>query len=194
MDLRLPYETASLYFSRKADHLEIYMSPTEGETWHLRSDQARATTGPLEVDLFKKLRIPPHEGLHIPLPAVEVDEYAKPYSDATIAQATWPLKNKVPGDRTSNIRILHEEYGVRDLTLTFEGEAASSGLVSLFRNSRVEPKVSLVNGKKRDLESPEASVSYRDCDSNHYECKTLPLVVHFPPGTGFQTITVTLTW
>ena len=44
------------------------------------------------------------------------------------------------------------------------------------------------------LSTLHASVSYRGCDANPYECKTLPLIVEFPPGEGWQTITVTLTW
>ena len=184
-----------LQFERKDGVLEVRLTATGNEDWKIRSDLPNAQFGSLkESDWERKAKIPPDHGLGIPLPAVEVDEYARPYRDSAIDSATWPLKNPLPGARTSDVHVLHEGFSERSLTLTMEGEAGKAGLVSLYRNARIEPQVKSVNGKDRDLDHANASVSYRDCDANPYECKTLPLVVEFPPGEGWKTITVTLTW
>jgi hypothetical protein len=188
-------EGARLQFDRNEGALEVRFSPKGDDVWKLRSDMPGAHLGGIKLaDWEKAAKVPGDRGLSIPLAPVEVDGYATPYGDGGIDSATWPLKKALPGERTLNIRVLRKEDAERRLTLTFEGPAGSDGIASLFRNARVEPQVNLVDGRKRNLDTPEASVSYRSCDANPYECKTLPLVVHFPPGEGWKTITVTLTW
>jgi glycogen debranching enzyme len=195
VNIPLPGAITWLQFDRKDGTLEIRMTPNGDETWKLKSDIKGARVGNLKLAEWEKAaKIPANHGLTIPLPAVEIDGYATGYGNEANTTASWLLKGSRPGDRTGNMRVLQEDNGTRSVTLTLEGEAGSSGLVSLFRNERIEPQVSTINGKPRNLEQPEASVSYRDCDANPYECKTLPLVVRFPPGEGWKTITVTLTW
>ena len=70
MDLQLPGEKTALYFKRHGDHLEVYMSPTDGDAWHLRSDIRGATFGPLAGEISQKvahkIRLELHQGLRIP--------------------------------------------------------------------------------------------------------------------------------
>ncbi len=195
LDLPLSSGTGWLRFERKGGVLEVRLTTSGDERWKLRSDLPGARFGGLKLaEWEKKAKIAADEGLSIPLPALEVDEYANPYAKMAIEAAAWPMKEKLPGARTSRIRVLHEEQGDKALTLTVEGEAGSAGLLTLFRNARIEPKVQFVDGKKRNTEKLEASVSYRDCDADPYACKSLPLILDFPPGEGWKTITVTLTW
>jgi glycogen debranching enzyme len=185
MNIELPGEKTSLYFEKRADRLEIYMSPTAGDAWHIRSDSPGATIGPLNVDLFKKLRIPPHTGLRIPLPALEAGFSIGDLNPIESVQKVQPIQPVIPGSRTAKFRVLHSESSQRSLTLTIEGEAGSSGILNLYRNGRFVPKPE---------STVEASISFRGCDADPYACKTLPLVLTFPPGEGWKTITVTLTW
>jgi len=194
-DLPLASGTADIGFERKDGMLEVRLKSRGDEGWKLRSDLAGARFGGLkQAEWEKKAKIPADEGLGIPLTALEVDEYAKPYAKTAIDAVTWPMKEKRPGARTSRIRVLHEEQADKALTLTLEGEAGSAGILTLLRNVRIQPHVELVGDKRRGNEELEASVSYRDCDADPYECKTLPLIVNFPPGDGWKTITVTLAW
>jgi hypothetical protein len=73
--------------------------------------------------------------------------------------------------------------------LTAEGLAGSTGIVTLFRHGRFVPKV-----QTESAAAPEASISFRSCDADPYACTSLPLILNFPTGEGWQTITVTLTW
>ncbi|MGB9078686.1 MAG: hypothetical protein WCC26_17760 [Terracidiphilus sp.] len=198
MNLHLSSETASLYFTRKEDHLEIFMSPTEGDAWHLRSDTPGATLGPLDQALFKKLRIPLHTGLRVPLPPIEVDESAGPYADRVIDSVSLLNKPPLPGARTSRIRILQADYSDRKLVLKIQGLAGSDGIVTLIRHYHIDPKVASDSIASNGTSQESATISHRDCDADPYACKSLPLTIHFPSGTGsgsdWQTQTVTLTW
>jgi glycogen debranching enzyme len=186
--------TASLYFTKRPEQLEIYLSPTGGDEWHLRSDLPGATYGPLNRELFKALRIPPQEGLRIPLPTLELDNVDQqmnligPVSDRT------PSRPTLPGARTSKFRILRSEYGDRKLTLAVEGLAGSDGIFRLIRHGHFLPKVETDPPSNPAANKQFANLSYRDCDADFYACKWMPLLFHFPEGEGWQTITVTLTW
>jgi len=183
-----------LYFSRKTDHLEIYLSPTAGDGWRLKSDIAGATIGPLETELFKKLRISPHQGLRIPLSAMEVDGSALPFAGSVSEDASLMNRPPLPGARTSRIRILQSEYTEHKLTLTAEGLAGSDGLLSVFRRGHFLPKVQTDPASDPAVDRQYANLSYRGCEADPYACKWMPLLLHFPPGEGWKTITVTLTW
>jgi hypothetical protein len=189
MDLQLPGGTASLYFAKQPDQLEIYLSPTAGDDWHLRSDLSGATFGPLDKELSKKLRIPPQQGLRIPVPALEVDYSLGGLTPIESVEAVLPGRLPLPGARTSKHRILDSEYGDHKVVLTVEGVAGSTGLVSLIRHGHFIPRVQAEPGT-----APDASISFRACDADPYACTSLPIILNFPPGEGWKTITVTLTW
>ncbi|HUN85637.1 MAG TPA: hypothetical protein VMU48_14750 [Terracidiphilus sp.] len=188
MNLQVPSGTASLYFTQKNGTLGVYLSGAED--WHVRSDLAGATFGPLESD-----RIPGESnrealrGLRIPLPALEVDYSLGHLNPIESIAAASPDRPPLPGTRTSKFRFTHIEYSDHKLVLTGEGLAGSSGIVRLFRHGHFVPKVQTEPGA-----APDASLSFRECDADPYACSSLPLILNFPPGTGWKTITVTLTW
>ena len=78
--------------------------------------------------------------------------------------------------------------------LNIEGLAGSDGILRLIRYGHFIPKVQTDPPSDPAADRQFANVSYRDCDADLYACKWMPLVLHFPPGEGWQTITVTLTW
>ncbi len=189
LNLQLPGEKTDLYFTRNGDRLEIYMIPTEGDAWHLRSELPGATIAPVDVATAKKIRISPHVGLRIPLPALEVDYSLGDLNPIESVKLVQPIQPPSPGARASKIRIVQSENGDHKLVLTVEGPAGSVGIVSLIRNGHFVPKA-----RTEPSSAPDASISFRACDANPYACKSLPLLLQFPPGEGWKTITVTLTW
>ena len=165
------------------------MISAEKDAWRLRSDLPGATIGPLDAATAKKLRISPHVGLRIPLPALEVDYSLEDLNPIESVRVVQPIEPPLPGTRTSKFRIVQSENGDHKLVLTVEGLAGSSGIVSLIRNGHFVPKA-----QTEPSSAPDASISFRACDANPYACKSLPLFLQFPPGEGWKTITVTLTW
>lgn len=194
-NLPLGPASGSLHFERNNGVLEVTLTTSSDKDWQLRSDLPNARFGKLkQTASHKHAKLPAAMALTIPLPPIEVDETATPIAHAAIATATWPLKQVLPGSPTANMRVLHESSDATSLTLTLQGQAGTPGLLTLYRNARIQPQVTLVNGKKGDSNEPHASVSYRNCDADPSACKSLPLVVEFPQGAGWQTITVTLAW
>ena len=182
-----------LHFERRERVLEIRLTASGDTQWKLRSDLPGARFGKFKPGAEdKEAKLAANEGLSIPLPPIEVDETALPIAEHAIEAATWPLKKGLPGNRTSNMRVLHEAGDAKSLTLALQGEAGTAGLLTLYRNAHIVPQAKVAD--PADSSGAEASVSYRGCDANPYACKTLPLVVQFPKGAGWQTITVTLTW
>ncbi len=188
-NIPLPGGTTDLYFTKKMDQLEIYIIPTGGDEWHLRSDLPGATFGPLDKVLSKKMRMTPHEGLRIPVPGLEVEYSLGNLNLIERVESVLPGRPTLPGARTSKFRFLHTEYGDHKLALVAEGLAGSTGIVSLLRHGHFVPKA-----QTEPNTAPDASVSFRACDADPYACTSLPLLLQFPPGDGWKTITVTLTW
>jgi glycogen debranching enzyme len=197
MDLQLPGEKAALYFNRRRDHLEVYMSPTNGDAWHLRSDIPGSTLGTLvgEIDrkLATKIGLEPRNGLRIPFPPLDID-LASTMNLIEAAATYSPGQAALPGARTSKLRITRSEYGDRSLKLTLEGIAGSDGIVRLIRQGQFVPKVQTDPSPGSGTSERNASISFRECDAKPEACPSYPLVLHFPEGEGWKTITVTLTW
>jgi hypothetical protein len=177
-NLRLPGGTTSLQFSRAGGFLAVTFSDWNLPGWKLRSDLATAS-----------IRKDPTSGngtmLVIPLPEVEI---RTPGSEPPIA-----------GSRTSNFRVVSEEAISHQIRLTVEGLGNSRADLTVLRHKWLQPRLKLPPGIISDDETdPKAkgpSVTLSFLDTAHEDPK-IPerLAFHFPPGEGWQTITVTLTW
>ncbi len=196
LNLPLGNETGALYFSRKDDHLEIYFGNTANDDWKLHSDIAGATFGPIgETQLNRKLKITSQQGLRIPLPALEVDGSAWPFAKNAIDDPSLLMNRApLPGARTSRFRVLSANYSDHRLVLTAEGEAGTTGMLSVTRHGHFIPRIQTNPPSDPAAEKQFANISYRGCDADPYACKWMPLLLNFPPGTGWKTVTVTLTW
>jgi hypothetical protein len=195
LNLLLPGEVVSLYFERHDGILDVYLSPTQGDQWKLRTDISNSTYGPLgNSHLSGKLKSIALEGLRILLPELEVDSSTSAYADRVIAETKLMGRQPIPGAQTENLRIIKSEAGNHRLVLIAEGMAGSTGLLTLIRNGHFIPKVQDVQAKSSDSSKSDASISFRDCDANPYGCTSLPLILNFPPGEGWKTMTVTLSW
>jgi glycogen debranching enzyme len=187
LNLHVPGGSTALYFTRDGGNLDVYMSPTEGEAWHLRSDLVGTTNGPLGTRRVPtKLKEIVEVGLRIPLPPLDVGLSVGNLNVIDPVKQLQPGSPAIPGARTSKFRILGAQNGDHKLVLTGEGLAGTSGIVTLFRHSHFVPKV--------EAGDAEASISFRSCDADPYACSSFPLLLTFPAGEGWKTITVKLTW
>ena len=87
------------------------------------------------------------------------------------------------GDRTHSMRVLQETYDDRRLTLTLEGQAGSDAQLPL-----------VINVLNLALKAEGANLPAASDPVPHAPGSLPTLGVHFPPGDGWKTITVTLTW
>ena len=111
----------------------------------------------------------PNGQLSIPRNAVEVGPF---------------FRKPTPGDRTQAVRVLKEEYGPKQLQLTLEGVAGTASEIPLNLN--------VANLK---LRADGADVRAREeADLPGSGTASSILDVHFPPGEGWKTITITLIW
>jgi glycogen debranching enzyme len=100
-----------------------------------------------------------------------------------VAVAPW-TQSLAPGDRTHLVRVTHENYSRGKLVLSVEGPSGSDELIPLV----IESPTLALHAEGAGL----AGKSLRKgMDS---VAATQLLAVHFPSGTGWQSITVTLTW
>jgi hypothetical protein len=126
--------------------------------------------GDAEIKLTTQIEGAKRKGdkIEIPRPIVEIE----PIFEA-------PL----PGSRTQSVRILNESRGDHRLTVTLEGIAGSDAQVGYYLHD-LGLKVSVM-GAELNNERHYASVG---------PIKPPTMTVHFPPGEGWKTTTVTLTW
>ena len=89
----------------------------------------------------------------------------------------------LPGSRTQSFRVLSQQRADRRLTLTLEGPAGSDAQLPL-----------ALNAMNLNLHVDGASLPTASDAVPHAPGTQPTLRVHFPPGNGFQTLTVTLTW
>jgi glycogen debranching enzyme len=185
-------EPMNIAFARHGDHLDIFWNAgAESRGWHLRSDLPGATYGPIDEQKIAGVAV--DRGLRVPLPALEVDEgtpAALPELSAVAAVPDWP---PTPGARSTRFRVLHADYDNRKLTLTLEGLAGTEGVLSLVRHGRFVPKVQADPEYAPGTEQETAEIAV-GLDAEQDPSAPVPLHLHFPPGEGWKTITVTLSW
>jgi glycogen debranching enzyme len=117
-------------------------------------------------------------------------EGAREHGDGTITLAR-PLvqiapffQKLLPGDRTHFVRVTHENYSPGKLVLTIEAPAGSEAQLPIFVH---EPGLKL----KVDNGTLTGSTPRK---GPHETADSQVLSAHFPEGSGWKTITVTLTW
>jgi glycogen debranching enzyme len=169
-DLQVPGGKIGLVFEHDAAGLRVSMSQWGVRDWVLRSD----VTG-LKVDKMGT------DAVILPLPAVEIGDL----------EHLLP----VPGSRTSKARVLSEEWGSNKVTLKVEGVAGSESYCSVRRHKLATLRGSVADGLSSEADSTHPGVSLSAIDSFVHDAK-IPFLMtfHFPPGEGWKTITVTLTW
>lgn len=162
--------------------LAIYSPSGESLTISLRESGVDGWTVKTDIPGARRDRYRPAD-LVVPLSPIRVS-----FLDGPPTQS---------GSRTQKPRILQEVWNKQNVELSIEGPADTQAdlLVESWKSS--EPKVEVSHGlstKARGRE-PGASLTEIDIGDN---IRSAPfhsdLHVNFPPGTGWQTLTVTLTW
>ena len=186
LNLQLGGGPSALHFTRKADHLEVYLSSASTGDWHLKSDLPGASFGARDAEKpSRKAKSPVEKGLRIPIPALEIDPLLSNLHDVTD-----PDQVPLPGSRTSRFRIVHSEYADHKLTLVAEGLAGTEGSVCLVRHGRFIPKID--KGVASESAPTDAKISMREGSDDPADPALL--VFEFPQGQGWKTVTVILTW
>jgi glycogen debranching enzyme len=185
-------EPMGIAFAHHGDHLDIFWNAAaESRGWHLHSDLPGSTYGPIDEEKIAGVAV--DRGLRVPLPALEIDE-AAPASLPILSQAAavpdWP---PAPGARSARFRVIYAEPAERKLTLTIEGLAGTEGVLSLIRRGRIIPKVQADPEYAPGTQDETAEI-VMGLNAEQDSSLPLPLHLHFPPGEGWKTITVTLTW
>jgi glycogen debranching enzyme len=161
-----------LVFRRDAAGLRADLSPAAGALtgWHLRSDAVGAK--PDKND---------ENNIVIPLPIVELGD---PNNDAA-----------EPGARTQRFRILSTQWGTNKISLAVEGIAGSVAVIDVRRHKLVKMKIDVADhlSNKADQDQPGVSLSAAD---TAFRDPNLPFAMtfYFPPGEGWKTMNVTLSW
>lgn len=192
LNLPLPGVTQHLVFERHGTTLEVMLGDSNSaKDWHLRSDLPGAIYGPTETGRISGSA--GLKGLRIPQPALEIDEVMADAAPILRESALVRGEAVQPGARTSRFRILRSEHSKRQLVFVAEGVAGSTGYLRLIRHGRFIPKVQADPMVAPGTEDETAELSVvLDAEEN----PSIPVVLHlhFPPGEGWKTITVTLTW
>jgi glycogen debranching enzyme len=89
----------------------------------------------------------------------------------------------LPGTRMQSFRVLDQQRSDRKLTLTLEGPAGSDAQLPL-----------VLNAMNLNLHVEGATLPTASDAVPHARGSLPALRVHFPAGTGYQTVTVTLSW
>ena len=187
-NLPLPGTAETLVFARHDNIVTVRIDSLRHSGWKLRSDipGTESRENPLSS-----------EGLMIAIPFPDV-ELAIP----SAYLAAFGGRTKIP-------RVVSEQYGDRKLTLTIEGPADNSAQlepdgttalgqvfpITLVRRKLVNPRIELPPDVSDKPKLGSAFVYWREIDTAHHDPKIpIEMDIHFPPGDGWKTITVTLTW
>jgi glycogen debranching enzyme len=169
--LQLPNGSTDLVFTRDGANLKVSITADNAaEGWGLRSDVSGT-----RIDKGEQI------GLVLPLSTVELGE---PSHGAPI-----------PGARPRAFRVLSERWKPNSVSLMVEGLAGSSAVIPVYRHKLVKLGLQVSGGLSNQADSDHPGVVLAAIDTA-WQDASLPLGFwfYFPPGTGFQTITVTLTW
>lgn len=190
---------ADLFFDRHGSHIDVSANLPPSSDWKLRSDLARATYGTVGFDEASAhsgqnaAQNSTRKGLRIPQPALEVDESMLDMDPLLSANSAVQSVPPTPGARTSRFRIVRAEYGKRQIVLEAEGLAGTTGYANLIRHGAFIPKVQADPPTIAGTDEATAEVSIA-LDAEQNSSVPVLLHLHFPPGEGWKTVTVTLTW
>jgi hypothetical protein len=169
---RLLNSTTSLGFNRNGDTMTVELSADPKlRDWKIRSDIPGSKP---ETDNGM-------EGVRIPLPPVGIAQH---------------LGSSLPGSRTQTARIVSEKWESNRASLVFEGMAGTETSFEIVR-SRYLPHLKFQSPENKGMNSNDTEhlAEYVTMIDDGRDLKfPMVLFLHFPPGEGWKTITVTFSW
>src|SRR6185437_11946279 len=171
--LELQNAVGSLTFTRTGDSLTVELSPDpKVREWKVRSDSTGSKSGETENGM---------EGVRIPVPPVGISQH---------------FASSLPGDRTSDVRVISENWESNRATFVFEGMAGDQTSFGIFR-SRYLPHLKFESPENKGIDGndTERLAAYVTQIDDGRDLKfPIGLFLHFPPGEGWKTITVIVSW
>jgi glycogen debranching enzyme len=184
-NIHVPDGGGGLMFERKGRFLSVSLFNLKG--WKLRSNLPGSEPEPKGTGWIS---------IRIPLPLIEVDQDP---GNIRLSAGREDLEPKyynspiTPGQTTRNFRVVSEQLSDHKFVLEIQGPSGSSGAIDLVRHAKFIPKAAWkLNGLPDDGKT-KGDLFYFPAAVGD-ESKPLLLTFDFPEGTGWQTITVTLTW
>jgi glycogen debranching enzyme len=175
LNLQLPGGRTSLHFVREAGASRVSLDTSAADGWRLRTDLAQSKSQGRQGD------------------AREI-KFAQPEFEVSAIFQDSPT----PGRRTTRARILNEERRTHTLILALEGEANSTTAMKIVDNRQKKvprhPRIEVDGGLSNKAADGVPGVSLGDPNFEDNMNSPFLLMVNFPPGEGWKTITVTLTW
>ena len=191
-NLAIPGGPDDLTFAREGSFLTVRTEKGKHTGWKLKSDvpgtenrESRFSSAGLMIA--------------IPLPSIEIVDGRSAWVDLTsgVRHFVETAQVPAPGSRTGRGRIVSEQWSDHKATLVFEAPAGVNGHYFILRHQLLpklkvdcpDVKVDLPNGASKSIPCG-SMIDSANRDPN------LPVMItpQAPPGEGWKTITVTLTW
>jgi len=177
-NLPLPAGAGGLKLHRSGSEIEVGLTGVNNPRWNLRTDMvgARTTDNSLRT-------------LRIPSPQIEIDQVREAEIDYLHAWSALAAAPPLPGARTARFRVVEETYADHKLTLVIEGPAGGYGALRVIRHGAFKPRA-----QWEFSETCQFDKCYGLAVTDLQPASPMLLDFVFPPGEGWKTITVTLTW
>ena len=189
-NLPLPGGGETLTFEHIGQKQIVSVSDWHKAGWKVVSDRPGSKDSRLESGF---------QGSEIPLPILEIADGRSAYLSSpteTVHSANW-VQSPLPGSRAQFIRVISEHWTDHQATLTFEGPAGATGSYFILRHTLL-PHLK-TDCPDIDAKGPNGYVKRIPCTSmtdtgNRDPNVPIMMTPQLPPGEGWKTITVTLTW
>ncbi len=191
-NLHLGGTVEDLDFRRDGGVLTAHLYEGKKEGWTLRSDEPGSENREDHLSSNGLM-------IAIPLPAIEVldGRYSWIDFDTGAKHAAINSPQTAPGSRTERVRVVAESWSDHKATLTFEGPAGATGLYLIARHHLTPNlKIDCPDVMVKDPTGGSRQVSCTSMIDTAHRDQSLPIMLtpQLPPGDGWKTITVTLSW
>jgi glycogen debranching enzyme len=189
-NLQLPGGEETLSFEPKGQEMVVEVSDWHKGAWKVVSQLRGSRDGKVASGYM---------GTEIPLAPVELADARYSSIDAETGAANFRsgVAGPIAGSRTEQIRVIDEHWSDRSAKITFEGPAGATGPYFLLRHSLL-PKLEADCRQVRVADS-SGRERYIPCTSMIDAAARDPnvpilMMIQLPPGQGWKTVIVTLTW
>jgi glycogen debranching enzyme len=171
-NIQVPGGALGLSFHKEGETLIMFLDQSGVEGWKVHTDWRNARPDKIRPGAFD-----------LPLSPVRVSFLGD--------------RLALPGARTSIARVVHEEWNARSVVLQIEGLAGSSADLLVSQRDGKAPQLQVSGGLSNHAKDGEPGALLASLglgDPVNPPPFASQLRINFPPGEGWKTITITLTW